>query len=361
MTKAEQLARARVREQEAAIAAYDAETDKLKAAQAIAAKKIDRERQPAVYRRSDNTTIDLTDMVRVHPGYIGKEVDPRDLPAAIEAGTIKIETDGSVQRSAKTVAKSLRVMNAEDTRTLRRLDVAIAKAQSTRRALIDAAWERGTELTLTEVAKHAAKMKALLAAGSMAGARGGPNDWKRRALESDLQDALIHQRFTKGEMDAEQTDCPCLVCKRERAEAEKQAAFAAALAALPKIRLTPCRLCGKNHLAPLGRARDENREDVPATYCAKSNSSGVHWAIHRELLAKEREQQKRDEAKNLRDNGVTWVCPADGCDETVTAVPAMDPQEGELYVECPVCEWSVLLDDIKLIGRNARKYAKEAA
>lgn len=357
-------AKLRVKEQEARVAAYDAETDQQKAREAIARKKLERAHQPASYRASDGTTFSLTDMSRVKPGYIAKEIDPRDLPAAIEAGTIKVETDGSVQRSAKTVAKSLRVMNAADTRTLRRLEATIAKALEAKRILTIEAWERGIELSVAEVAKHAANIRALYEAIPFGGygRRGGPDDWRRRGIESDVADAQIHLRFVSGEMDAEQTECPCLVCKHDRAEAQRAALEAAKIAALPKVSLAPCPLCGKNHRAPLGRVRSASMGDnVPGIYCAKGNDKGEHWHVHQSLLEKEQAQAKKAEEDDLRRNGVTWVCGKPGCHETVTAVPQVSDQDGELYVECPVCELSDYLTDIKPIGRNARKYAKEAA
>lgn len=379
MNKTLREAKARVAEVQARLDAYDLETDRERAKEAVARKRIDRARVPAIYLRSDGETVDLLDMARVKPGYIGRDIDhPRDLPAAIEAGTIKLETDGSVQRAAKTVAKNLRVMAPADARALARLDARISKARDERDTLIKASHARGTQLTVTEVAKHAATMHALHKALPVTygyGRRGGPDDWRRREIESAMADAVLHQRFVNGDMDAEtmEAGCPCRVCQKARNEAAIARTEAARVAALPRVAVADCPACHKGHRVPLD-TRDvtmtgedgaqERLQGAPVFTCPVAK----RLILHRPLWAKEQAKRARAEAKAeaerakaLRRDGVWWTCP--GCEEPQQTLIGSTYFEGNpdyKFLECEACEQSF---DLRVIKTSKRRpaVAKEAA
>lgn len=344
---------------------------------AVVEKKIDKARQPAV-RKRNNGDIELVDLWSLYPerAYNQPDIDvgsPKMVKAAIDElakGERKVQVGGYSQPPASLprLAKSYRILNAVDTRELRRLDGVIKRANIARSQLIHNAFDRGIEQTVEGLAKAAVANHQLRTEAN----RTQPEHYDPR--ESVVRRLTIAKEHLAG-VRAKGFDCECQWCDQRRAserhKQEEAAKLAERLATMPKGTVKHCP-CGQGHRVPIDRQRewvrigerDELLSNVPIFYCPKTGKRYVHMGI----LTEEREAQaKADEkarakaekievnrTKNiLAAGGVVFRCPSCSTDQPSVLDDGMDADDQPIkYVSCYDCDESWAFGDVKIVKRG---------
>ena len=368
MNKTLRDAAARVKTSEGVLADYDRETERLRALSERARKKLDRLHGPATFALKDAPP-KLVDIGAL--GYVRNwnesDIKPRDtLIEELVAGGRKVsfpQMSGIPDRALKSTVAGLREWTAVDTAAMRKLDRRIEALQAQRDALIVSGHAAGKPFDPHVLAGHVVTVSTLRREArddSGYGGRFGPEDWRRRSLESNLGDAKIHQRFVSGDMDASQTSCPCHECIRANSALEAARKEAARVAALPKVTMRHCP-CGKVHRSPLDRGRGDyagdHWDDLPFVTCPTTKTRYIYQPI----ADKEKAARDKAAAKELRDNGIQWTCP--GCQETRFTLIEREYYNGNpdyQYVSCDVCEQAHGVNDVT-VTKYRNRIKKEAA
>lgn len=372
-------ARESVAHEQAELARLDAVARDKAKRYAVVEKKIAKARQPAV-RKRNNGDIELVDLWSLYPerGYDKPDLDvgsPKMVKAAIDElvkGERKVQVGGYAQPPASLprLAKAYRLLNAADTRELRRLDGVIKRASAARVQLIHDAFDRGVEQTVEGLAKAAVANHQLRTESN----RTQPEHYDpREGVAKRLELAKEHLAGVR----ANGFDCPCSRCEGARKQAaylrEETAKLDAHLATMPKGTVKQCG-CGKAHRGvPIDRQREwvtidgrqEFRPNVPVFYCPKTGKRYVHMGILQgeikaaaKAAAREKaanEKRAGDRTKNiLAAGGVIFRCP--DCSEDVASIieDGIDPasEEAVRYVTCPSCHEERIVDDVRIVKRG---------
>lgn len=196
-------------------AAVDEAKAKLAADQAAhdkAAKAREALRFTALFRKAQgiDTTLGTTFDVSVYGLSVKTPKERRLARQALIDGTHKVTVNGG-SPGVPALTKRMRLMAKADIRRLRGIDKRLANLREQREALIVASFERGKELTATQIADHLLKRAAV----------NGPAYIDTYAV-SRAQSALAEAEKHDGTR-----TCPCSTCAYRRQDAERQKRYAA--------------------------------------------------------------------------------------------------------------------------------------
>lgn len=362
-------ARDRLAEAIKAKAEHVAKTEAKNAGDAAARRKL--EKINALQATIDRSSgAELQPLASLTPSYGWNERDktPKALLAALMDGSQKIEVAGAT-RTAKSIAKALRVWSREDTRKLRTLDRRIADLQEARRQHIKDAHERGVKMTEEAIASTAATVGRLRKNVVHRYAGDTMEDYEAKRLDTAIREAEQHLDYQTGVLPTAEDppECPCNACIWERRQAAEKAAEQERIATLPRVMgKNPCPRCGKRHKYPIDREHNRwvkldkdgetvQRQGVPIVYCAADGGAWMVWSPAVEALwaaeAKEAAAQAKEDAKKLAREGITWTCPH--CQDSQTTLMLREHYYGNpdyAYVECESCEQTVPLAEL-IVGK----------
>lgn len=228
----------------------------------------------------------------------GAPATEKDLLLAILQGTQKLTMGtGSVTVAPKTLIQRTRVPQSVDVTAIIRAKAAEQRAYAKWQAAVNVrvaaeakGFENGSHPAAEELFAAIAKDNILRKLEPSRYGPGRDDEWEDARDDRDIAQAELHLAAIKAK-----TECTCGDCARERDEEAREAAKAAALAALPRMKFT-CPDHGPRMVRLMrgrGFFQGRNYDDLPVLICPVDS----HQYVSAKLFEKDEKARAKLEAK----------------------------------------------------------------